>query len=330
MLLDPHPYRTTAWTLAYYYFFSTEMYLIMLMVVVVGPGLISRDLRFNALPLYFSRPLTRSDYFIGKLGVIGTLVAAVAVGPAVLAYLVGICFSFDLSVVKDTYRILLASIAYGIIITLAVGTLMLALSSLSRRSLYVGLMWFGIWWISAAVGGILNGFYMESTRQEIVQQEFQEARAAAQRLNSGDPQQDDPDERRARMARVSKLHQEAFERSMIRTEELMAKAARGNWRSLPSFTANLDRLGHSLLNTDAAWVQVGSAVEQGRKAVQQPMRLFALGRPTPPDQPMNERRLADARVPQYPWWWSASVLAGSMGISAWILSRRVKSLDRLK
>ena len=33
---------------------------------------------------------------------------------------------------------------------------------------------------------------------------------------------------------------------------------------------------------------------------------------------------------QYPWYWSAAVLIGLFGISAWILNSRVKSLDRLK
>src|SRR5260370_40939913 len=104
----------------------------MFLVVVAGPGLISRDLRFNALPLYFARPLTRLDYFLGKLGVIGALVGTVAVVPAVLAYVVGVCFSLDLGVVRDTYRVLLASIAYGCVITLSAGTLILAMSSLTR------------------------------------------------------------------------------------------------------------------------------------------------------------------------------------------------------
>src|SRR5262249_56378721 len=111
--------------------------------IFAGPGLISRDLRFNALPLYMSRPLTRLDYFLGKLGVIGALVAAVAVGPAAVAYIVGVAFSLDLRVVKDTYHVLLASIAYGLLITLSVGTLILAMSSLSRRAPYRGaaLVW---------------------------------------------------------------------------------------------------------------------------------------------------------------------------------------------
>jgi hypothetical protein len=85
-----------------------------------------------------------------------------------------------------------------------------------------------------------------------------------------------------------------------------------------------------LLNTDAAWVQIGRAVEQGRQVVNQPMRLFGRSGLVTKPQPINERRFADMMVPQYPWWWSGAILAGLMGISTWILSRRVKSLDRLK
>jgi ABC-2 type transport system permease protein len=329
MLLDPHAYRTTAWTLAYSFFFSIEMYIIMLLVVVTGPGLISRDLRFNALPLYFARPMTRLDYFIGKLGVIGALVAAVAVVPALIAYIIGVCFSLDFSVVKDTYRILLGSMVYGVIITLAAGTLMLALSSLSRRSLYVGLMWFGFWWISAAVAGILTAFHIASVERRVALEESERVRAAAER----DAQQNvNPDGKKARAAQRQGprgYRPENFERRRDRVNELYAESARTNWRLLPSFTANLDRLGHGLLDTDAAWVQIGRAVERGRQAVEQPMRLFGKKRPAQ-QQPINERRLADQFVPQYPWWWSGAILAGLMGISTWILSRRVKSLDRLK
>jgi ABC-2 type transport system permease protein len=172
MLLEPRAYRATAWTLLYSFFFKVEMFFIMLLVVTAGPSLISADLRFNALPLYFARPLTRLDYFLGKLGVIAALVAAVAVVPAVFAYIVGVIFSLDLGVVADTYPVLLGSAAYGVVITLSAGTFMLALSSLSRRSLYVGIAWFGVWWVSGGVAGMLIGLQMESVRREVFQQEL--------------------------------------------------------------------------------------------------------------------------------------------------------------
>ena len=110
----------------------------------------------------------------------------------------------------------------------------------------------------------------------------------------------------------------------------MAQAARDNWRMLPSYTANLIRLGEGLLNTDAAWVQVGRAFEQAQQIANQPMRVFGKGGSAAKPPAINERRLADQIVPQYPWWWSGAVVAGLMGISAWTLSRRVKSLDRLR
>ncbi len=153
---DPTHYRAAIWTVAYHTFFEVELFFCMILVLLVGPGLISKDLRFNAMPLYFSKPLRRFDYFAGKLGVIAVYVGAVAISPALIAYVLGIAFSLDLSVIKDTLRILAASLAYGLVIVLSVGTLMLALSSLSRKSLYVGAMWLGLWLISSAVSTALT------------------------------------------------------------------------------------------------------------------------------------------------------------------------------
>ncbi len=52
--------------------------------------------------------------------------------------------------------------------------------------------------------------------------------------------------------------------------------------------------------------------------------------------PIDERSLPPPPAPlrmeadQYPWQWSAAVLAGLFVLSLWILTTRVKSLDRLK
>ena len=154
---DPQAFRQAIWTLAYSFFFRTELYFILLLVTLTGPNLISLDLRFNALPLYLSRPVTRLDYFLGKLGVIAALVAAVAVLPAAAAYVLGVCFSLNLTVIRDTWRLLPAGILYGLLIVVSAGTLMLALSSMSRRSLYVGLTWVGLFLIGWAIAGALGG-----------------------------------------------------------------------------------------------------------------------------------------------------------------------------
>jgi ABC-2 type transport system permease protein len=299
VVADPRTYREAIWTIAYSTFFKFEIFFIMLLMVIAGPNLISRDLRFNALPLYFSRPLGRLDYFFGKLGVIAALVAMVAVAPAIAAYLLGACFSLDLGMVRDTWRLLPASIAYGLVIVVSAGSLMLALSSLSRRSLYVGIAWGGLWVISSAVAGVLAGIQRDTIARPVWQEQNAQAISARRPTN--------------------------YNMVQGRVEQALAEEAPTNWRPLCSYTANLERLGEALLGTDAAWVQIGRAIEAPRAALQ-PFLALKGAKQTP----MNERRLADQMVPQYPWIWSAGVLAGLLGLSLWTLSTRVKSLDRLR
>jgi len=303
---DPHAYRQAVWTIAYSVFFRTELFFLMVLVLVVGPNLISRDLRFNALPLYLSRPLTRFDYFLGKLGVLAALVAAVAVAPAVVAYGLGVCFSLDLSVGRDTWRLLPASVLYGLAIVASVGPLMLALSSLSRRTLYVGIAWAGLWIISAMLASMLESVQRATLLHTIAREELGDH-------NLG------PRPRHRHVCSSGR-----WQTVQERLDQATAQAAPRNWRPLCSYTANLQRLGDALFDTDAAWVLMGRAVAAPQAALQP-----FLGRPGSLMR-RGERRLADRLVLQYPWTWSAGVLAALLGISLWTLSMRVKSLDRLR
>jgi ABC-2 type transport system permease protein len=318
---DPHAYRQAVWTLAYSTFFKVEIFFIMLLVLMAGPNLISRDLRFNALPLYFSRPLTRLDYFLGKLGVIAALVAAVAVVPAVTAYVLGVCFSLDLGVIRDTWRLLAASVVYGLVIVASAGTLMLALSSLSRRSLYVGIAWLGLWVISATVAGVLGGIHRETVFHSIRQEDKAQGNLDP-RDQPPDPDEDAPQGNPPRRS--------AREPIWERARRAEAEAAPTNWRPLCSYTANLQRLGEALLNADAAWVDIGRAVAAPRTVFGALFGGPRRGGSAAEQAPPGERRLADQFVPQYPWIWSAGVVAGLLGLSLWTMSMCVKSLDRLR
>jgi hypothetical protein len=335
IVADPIAYRMPVWTLAFSNFFKTEMIFIMLLVAVAGRGLISSDLRFNALPLYLSRPLTRLDYFLGKLGVIGALVASVAVGPAVLAYVVGICFSLDPGVFKDTWKVLLASIAYGLIVTVSAGTLVLAISSLTRQSMYVGMAWAALWIISGSIAAPLSEVHRATLRRKIYEEEMQRwvkehpPPPGIQAPNVFLPHRRMPVPKGAPPIQV-RLRQDgdweeqwenASDKAMVNMEKRQAEELRKDWRPLCSYVANLERLQEELLDTDAAWVMLGKASTRAQRMAG--MAPAAAGG-------QAERSLADSMVPQYPWQWSAGILAGLLGISVWILTSRVKSLDRLK
>ena len=56
------------------------------LVLFVGPALISPDLRNNGLPLYLSRPFSRSEYVLGKMSVLLILLSAITWVPGLLLY----------------------------------------------------------------------------------------------------------------------------------------------------------------------------------------------------------------------------------------------------
>jgi ABC-2 type transport system permease protein len=339
VIAEPTQYRGVVWTVCYHFFLQIELPVAMVVVLLVGPGLISQDLRFNALPLYFSRPLRRSDYFLGKLGVIGSFLLATAVGPAVGAYVLGVAFSLDLGVVRDTHRLLWASTLYGLVITLSAGTLMLALSSLSRRSIYVGLAWAGFCFLTLMLSGILMGIQFDTERRQVVYGGLMqwvrdhpppsgiELVGPYPRRGPGAPDltRDEAAQRwlRAWSETLVRLHLEA--------EAGRAENSRTDWRPVVSYATNLDRLGDWLLDADGAWVALGRAVERPRAAFGPAIRLQTRGRaPAELTGPANDRFLADRIVWQYPWYWSAAALGGLWLASVAVLTRRVRSLDRLR
>jgi ABC-2 type transport system permease protein len=218
VLAEPRDYRVAIWTLCYSYFLLTQLRFMMLLVLMIGPNLISQDLRYNALPLYFSRPLRRIDYFLGKLGVIVAVLGIVVILPSIIAYVLGMLFSLDITILRDTFGILASSVCYGLVIALSAGTLILALSSLTRNSRYVALMWVGIWFVTAALAGILTSIDQ--------QQRNHEARRAGRDPHSAASLAEDLD------------------------------AAKTDWRPLLSYTSNLSRIGKELLGTDACWERI--------------------------------------------------------------------------
>jgi len=66
---------------------APQAYFGFFLAMLVGPQQVSRDLANNALPLYLCRPLTRSEYVVGKMSIIVILVSTVTWVPGLLLFL---------------------------------------------------------------------------------------------------------------------------------------------------------------------------------------------------------------------------------------------------
>jgi ABC-2 type transport system permease protein len=63
-----------------------QSWLCFLMALFVGPALVAPDLRNNGLPLYLSRPFSRTEYVLGKMTVLVVLMSLVTWIPGLLLF----------------------------------------------------------------------------------------------------------------------------------------------------------------------------------------------------------------------------------------------------
>jgi ABC-2 type transport system permease protein len=104
-----------------------------LFAALVAPELVSRDLRGGVLPLYFSRPLRRSDYALAKLAALLTATWLILAGPLTLMYVGGV-FSVDgWRAVWDETRDFGGGLLFAGVHAVVIGTIALLVASLFGR-----------------------------------------------------------------------------------------------------------------------------------------------------------------------------------------------------
>jgi len=122
--------------------------------LLVGPPLVSRDLRNNALPLYLCRPFSRTEYVAGKMSVLLILLSAMTWVPQLLLFL------FQSYLEGARWFIDNLWIASAIFIGSVVWILLLALISQAISAL--------VKWRVIASGAILGLFFIPSVFGEVV------------------------------------------------------------------------------------------------------------------------------------------------------------------
>jgi ABC-2 type transport system permease protein len=125
-------------------FLNGQILLMVLISVFGASGLIANDLRTGAILVYLSRPLTRRDYVLGKLGVPMAICLAVTLLPGVLLYVAAIGLAPDGYLRWDLAWLLPAIVAHALCASLVVSLLTLAVSALSRSARVAGIATAGL------------------------------------------------------------------------------------------------------------------------------------------------------------------------------------------
>lgn len=126
--------------------------------LLVGPPLVSRDLRNNALPLYLCRPFTRTEYVLGKMSVLLILLSAMTWVPQLLlfffqAYLQG--WTWFVNNLWLANAIFLGSVVWILLLAL----LTQSISALVKWRVVASAALLGIFFIPTVFGEVINEIF---------------------------------------------------------------------------------------------------------------------------------------------------------------------------
>ncbi len=144
-------------------FLTQQMFFLFLIAIYAGAGSISSDLRANALQIYLSKPITRRDYIMGKLGMLVFFLALPTLVPGLLLFLLAVLFESSLSFFNEYYWVPLSVLGYSAVIVFVCALVMLALSSLTRSSRFAGINFAAVFFFSQILYGIIGGI-LRTTR----------------------------------------------------------------------------------------------------------------------------------------------------------------------
>jgi len=150
--VDIEPTRHLVWSRLLLAFMRAPQAILLAAVVgLVAPTLISRDLRAKAWLIYFTRPVGRTEYILGKFLILLLLVLVITMLPALALWLTGVLVSPSVSVAFETWDLPIRIVTASYILAIPTVLLALAYSSLTTESRIASFAWFATWvacWIA--------------------------------------------------------------------------------------------------------------------------------------------------------------------------------------
>ncbi len=144
--LDLNIIRHETWAFILMLFFRyTQGWMIVLTVGMVFPPLIARDLRSRGFLLYFCRPISPTEYVLGKATIIWFYQAMITAIPAMLLYVLGVMLSPDISVVLDTWDLPIRIVLASLVLMIPTTAMALMFTAMTAESRIAGFAWFAVW-----------------------------------------------------------------------------------------------------------------------------------------------------------------------------------------
>jgi ABC-2 type transport system permease protein len=136
----------------FYYFCTLLMPVNIFALGMIMPLLITRDLASNAIIVYSSKAVSRTDYFLGKFATAFGLMTLTWLGPVLAAWFLGNLLAPDWWFFWHSRAVLGHALSYVVASMVILSLLALGVSGVSSKEKSTPALWF-MWWI---VGGVVR------------------------------------------------------------------------------------------------------------------------------------------------------------------------------
>ena len=160
--------REVLWRAIFVLMTKGQLFWVMVIAARVGPGLICRDIKAQALPIYFSKPITPLTYLLGKWLIVAGLIAAVTLLPNVISLILSVILTGGLATWGQTLHLGWDLVVSGLGVMLFGGVLVLAISSLTSDARYVVVGWLAICLLPALAQGIVDDAVAPAQREGLL------------------------------------------------------------------------------------------------------------------------------------------------------------------
>ncbi len=138
-------------------YYQIVLIILLLFSAAIGPELLCPDRRDNVISLYLVRPLTTTDYVIGRwLAFMSVTLVLVYLGQVVLFVGLTLAAESPWDHIRDNWVEVPKFLAAGLIVAAFTSTIPLAVSAFTTRKAYAAAFVIGIFIISIPVAGVLS------------------------------------------------------------------------------------------------------------------------------------------------------------------------------
>ncbi len=125
----------------YSMFVERQNVVVMILLAFTGSLLVGGDFRNGSLAFYLSRSIDRRHYILGKLLTVGVLTSLLTTIPALLLFLEYGMFTSSFDYWLTHWRIPLALLFYGCVLSTVLSTLLVTLSAYLQRMVPIAITW---------------------------------------------------------------------------------------------------------------------------------------------------------------------------------------------